>query len=79
MNLEKNLDYYIENQNELVQKYNGKYGVFYDAKFIQAFPVDIEALKFGIAQYVGGNFTVQKISPGKESYTATYHTRVRLA
>ena len=74
--LEKEFEYYIEHQDELVEKYNGKYIVIKDCKVIGAFNSDFEAVTETMKGHELGTFLVQKCEPGKESYTQTYHSRV---
>ena len=77
--LEREFKYYIEHQDELVEKYNGKFIVIKDCKVIGAFDSELEAIEKTAEQYELGTFLVQKCEPGSESYTQTYHSRVALA
>jgi len=74
--LEKEFEYYLENQAELVKKYNGKYIVIKNQQVIGVFESEIEAVEKTVANHELGTFLVQKCEPGKESYTQTYHSRV---
>jgi len=75
-NLKQNFYYYIENQNELVSKYNGKYLVIKDNEVKGAYDIISEALNFGKQVFGLGNFIIQKCGAGKENYTATFHTPI---
>jgi len=77
--LEREFKYYVEHQDELVEKYNGKFVVIKDCKVIAAFDSELEAIENTAEQYELGTFLVQKCEPGSESYTQTYHSRVALA
>ncbi len=77
--LEKEFNYYLEHQDELVEKYNGKFVVIKDCNVIGAFDSELEAINTTSEQYELGTFLVQKCEPGSESYTQTYHSRVALA
>lgn len=77
--LEKELNYYIENQDKLVEKYNGKYIVIKDCRVIGAFDSALEAIENTKQKHPLGTFIVQKCEPGKESYTQTFHSRVRFS
>ena len=74
--LEKEFDYYLQNQEELVNKYNGKHIVIKDCKVIGFYNSDIEAVEETAKNHELGTFLVQLCSPGNENYTQTYHSRV---
>ena len=77
--LEREFKYYVEHQDELVEKYNGKFIVIKDCNVIAAFDSELEAIEKTAEQYELGTFLVQKCEPGSGSYTQTYHSRVALA
>lgn len=72
----KEFDFYIKNQKDLVKKYNGKIIVIKDKKILGAYDSEIEALEETVKTEKLGSFIVQKVEPGEESYTQTYHSRV---
>jgi hypothetical protein len=72
-------DYYLEHQQELVQKYNGKVIVIKGQTVIGVFDSELEAVQKTSEQHELGTFLVQKCEPGRESYTQTYHSRVVFA
>ena len=74
--LEKEFNYYVEHQDELVKKHNGKYVVIRDSKVVGAFDTELEAIENSAEKYELGTFLVQKCEPGSASYTQTYHSRV---
>lgn len=74
--LKKELDFYISHQKELVKKYNGKYIVIKNKKVLGAYNSEIEAIEKTAKTEELGSFIVQKVSPGEEGYTETYHSRV---
>lgn len=74
--LKKELDYYIEHQDELVVQYDGKFIVIKDCKVIGAYNTALEAVENTKQKHQLGTFIVQKCEPGKESYTQTFHSRV---
>ena len=43
--LEKEFNYYLEHQNELVEKYNGKFVVIKDRNVVGAFDSELEAIE----------------------------------
>lgn len=74
--LEKEFNFYLQNQDKLVEKYNGKYIVIKNNDIIGVFDSEFEAIKETSKRYELGTFLVQKCEPGKDSYTQTYHSRV---
>lgn len=74
--LEKEFDYYLQHQKELVRKYNGKILVIKGQTVIGIFDSELEAVQKTSETHELGTFLVQKCEPGKESYTQTYHSRV---
>jgi len=77
--LEKEFNYYLEYQDELVKKYNGKFIVIKNCEVIGAFDSELEAVEKTAEKHELGTFLVQKCEPGSESYTQTYHSRVSFA
>ena len=77
--LEKEFTFYLEHQDELVEKYNGRFIVIKDCKVIGVFDSELEAVEKTAEKYELGTFLVQKCEPGIESYTQTYHSRVALS
>ena len=77
--LEKEFNYYLEHQEKLVEKYNGKYIVIKNFSVIGSFDTEIEAIEKTIKEHKLGTFLVQKCESGSESYTQTYHSRVNFA
>jgi ABC-type phosphate/phosphonate transport system ATPase subunit len=74
--LEKEFEYYIAHQAELVQQYNGKIIVIKDQKVIGAFDNEIEAINETSKVHPVGTFLVHKCEPGEQNYTMTFHSRV---
>lgn len=74
--LEKEFQYYLDNQDELVTKYNGRFIVIKDQKVIADFDDLAKAVEETSKTYDIGTFLVQKCSPGQEDYSATFHSRV---
>lgn len=74
--LEKEFKYYIENQNELVKKYLGKFVVIKDNEVIGYYNTQAEAYNESIKTHNIGTFLIQHCMPGTENYTQTFHSRV---
>ncbi len=76
--LEKEFKYYLDNQAELLKKYEGRYIVIKNQKVIGDYGSDIDALTETRKDHEVGSFLIQKCTPGKDDYTETYHSRVIL-
>jgi 3-methyladenine DNA glycosylase AlkD len=74
--LEREFDYFLANQEELVRKYQGKFVVIKDQQVIGTYNSELEALKETTKTHELGTFLVQRAEPGSESYTQVYHSRV---
>lgn len=77
--LEKEFDFYLDHQAELVEKFNGKFIVIKDGQVLGAYSSDLEAIEKTSKDHELGTFIVQYCNPGKESYTANFHSRVVFA
>ncbi|MEW6235741.1 MAG: hypothetical protein AB1656_10175 [Candidatus Omnitrophota bacterium] len=77
--LEKEFEYYLQHQDELVKQYNGKFVVIKGEEVLGAYNSEIEALRETTKTTELGTFLVQKCEPGSESYTQVYHSRVAFA
>ncbi len=77
--LEKEFNYYLEHQDELIKEYNGKFIVIKDDTVIGEYESELEAVEEASKRHELGTFLVQKCVPGSESYTHTYHSRVMFA
>lgn len=74
--LEKEFNYYLGHQKELIEKYKGKFIVIKGDAVIGVYESELEAVKKTSEQHELGTFLVQKCEPGSENYTYTYHSRV---
>ncbi|MDD5712506.1 MAG: hypothetical protein PHY31_07105 [Smithellaceae bacterium] len=74
--LSKEFEYYLDHQDELVEKYNGKVIVIKDQSVIGQYESEIEAVTETSKNHKLGTFLVQKVQPGENGYTQTYHSRV---
>jgi len=77
--LDQEFQYYIDHQEELVNKYNGKVLVIIGENVAGVYNTEIEAYLDCIKKHELGTFLIQQCSPGKESYTQTFHTRAIFA
>ena len=75
-NLQKQLEYFKANQDELVRKYEGKFLVIKDQEVKGVYDTEIEAYADAKKKFELGTFLIQQALPGQESYTQTFHSRV---
>lgn len=68
-------EYYLAHQDELVEKYNGKYLVIAENGVICPFDPesDGEAYYYGKEHFGLGNFILQLCTPGPDAYTFANH------
>ena len=76
--LENEFHYYIENQAQLSEKYEGKVLVIRDQNVIGVYDSEGEALKKTVVDQELGSFLIQTCSPDPNSVVSTFHSRVRL-
>lgn len=76
--LEKEFQFYLDNQDELVKKYNGKFIVIKNLEVIGEYDAEIDAIEDMKEKHELGTFIIQKCESGDTSYTQTYHSRVAL-
>jgi hypothetical protein len=74
--LEVEFRYYLEHQDELVKKYDGRFVVIKDKQVIGVFDSELEAIEKTSEKHDLGTFLVQKCESGSGGYTQTYHSRV---
>ena len=74
--LQKEFEYYLSHQAELVAQYNGKFVVIKNCAVIGAYDNEITAITETQKAHALGTFLVQKVSPGSTAYTQTFHSRV---
>lgn len=74
--LEKEFQYYLDNQETLVKLYSGKYIVIVGEKVVGAYDSKQEAYDKSSEEMALGTFLIQHCLPGKSSHTQTYHSRV---
>lgn len=64
------LEFYKKNQDSLVKKYNGKTLVLRNEDILEVCDAYGEAYEIAVEKYGEGNFTLQEVYPGQESFTA---------
>ena len=74
--LEKEFKYYLDNQEELLKKFSGRFIVIKGEEVLGDYDSEVEALLESRKKHEVGTFLIQKCTPGEEDYTETYHSRV---
>lgn len=77
--LKQNFEYFISHHDELVKLYNGKFVVIKDERVIGNYDDEMEAINETQKEHPLGTFLVQLCTPGEQSYTQTFHSRVAFA
>ena len=74
--LEQEFKYYLDNQEELVAKYEAKYLVIIGQEIVGVYDSDEEAYFDCEQKYESGTFLIQFCESGDSSYTHSFHSRV---
>lgn len=67
--IDKYFQYYLDHQDEFVEKYNGKVLLMIDYKVVKTFDTEKEAHEYSEKYYKSKMCLVQKCSPGDEDTT----------
>lgn len=70
--------YYLDNMNDIVREFGGKYIVIKERKVIGAYKDALEAFNETSKIHEPGTFLVQLASTDKSAYSSTYHSRVNV-
>jgi len=74
--LQPEFEYFLAHRAELERAYNGKVVVIKNATVVGAYGSETEAVTEGAKQFELGTFLVQKIAPGADGSSQTFHSRV---
>jgi hypothetical protein len=77
--LEKNYQYYIEHESELIKKYNGRYLAIKDCSIVGDYASELLAYNASIKKYELGTFLIQYCTSNKEQNNQLFHSRVIFA
>ncbi|MBR5216547.1 MAG: hypothetical protein IKV80_10055 [Bacteroidales bacterium] len=78
MDINKEYKYYIDNQKELVKKYNNRVLVIVNQNVVGDYDNEEQAYFASKDKYGLGNFLIQKCTENEKGYEATYTSRVRM-
>jgi hypothetical protein len=74
----KELEFYIQHQTELVQKYCGRYLVIVGQEVVGDFATRHEAYWASQEKFQLGTFLIQLCMPGEDNYIKTFHHHVKV-
>ena len=74
--LQKEFDFYLAHQDELVGKYDGKCIVIKDDEVLGEYDDELTAVTETQKYHELGTFLVQRVSQGDTAYSQTFHSRV---
>ncbi len=74
--LTQEFDYFIEHQEELAEKYKGKYIVIHEGEVVGAYDSALEATNAARKKFQLGEFLVQLARVGTDAITQSYYSRV---
>ena len=74
--LKEEFDYYLAHQDEIVRQYNGQVVAIKGHTVLGAYPTELAAVTEMEKTHQPGTFLLQRVSPGPEAYTVTFHSRV---
>ncbi len=77
--LEREFQYFIDNQAELVAKYHKKYLVIKGDAVIGVYDTEADAYFETELKEELGTFLIQYCEAGQKAYSQTFHTRVHFA
>ena len=73
--LQPEFEFYLSNQDELVEEYDGKYIVIKNESVLGAYDDELTAISETQKAHELGTFLVQKVSTGDAEYSQTFHSR----
>jgi hypothetical protein len=74
--IEKEFKWYLENQSQLIEKYNGKFLIIQNNSIIGDYDTEEDAVFDAQKKYEQGTYIIQFCSPGDDAYTQHFHSRV---
>ena len=77
--LDKEFKYYLDNQDKLVEKYNGRYLVIVGEEVVGDYGSHLEAVLESKKKYKMGTFLTQLCTPGDEAYTVRFYSPIVFA
>ena len=76
--LQTEFEYYLAHQDDLVEKYSGKFIVIKGGEVLGAYDDELTAINKTKQVHKPGTFLVQFVSPGDAAYTQVFHSQVAI-
>ena len=76
--LHREFEFYLANQDAIVEQYDGKVVVIRNCEVLGAYDSELAAVEATRMDHALGTFLVQRVSAGDGAYTATFNSRVAL-
>ena len=76
--LEKELDYYLQNQSGLLRQYADRFLIIKDCEVKGHFGSSSEAYIWAASNFEVGSFQLQHCTPGASSHTKSFRTIITL-
>lgn len=73
--LQKDFEFYVAHQAEMVEKYDGKYIAIKDGEVLGVYDDELAAVTETEKTHELGTFLVQRVSEGDDEYSQTFHSR----
>ncbi len=74
--LEKEFEFYLANQDEMVRKYDGKVVVIKNGEILGVYESELDAFTTTSKVHEEGTFMIQRVSEGERDYAASFSSRV---
>ena len=74
--LDKNFKYYLDHQEEILKKFEGKVVIIKDEAVINNFDNYNDAYFYAKSYLEEGTYILQRCSSGNQDYSQTFHSRV---
>ncbi len=76
--LDHEFRFYLDNQNAMVEKYDGKVVAIKGGVVLGVYDSYLIALTETAKDYEEGTFLLQRVSEGEKDYATTFHSRVAI-
>ncbi len=74
--LSEEFEFFIQNQDQLVRRYEGQYIVIKNQEVIGSYPSEWKAYTEAIKTHTLGTFLIQKCEPGPSAYMVRLHPQI---
>ena len=74
VSLQREFEFYLANQDEMVKQYDGKVIVLKNDEVLGVYDSELSAFTEVVKQHERGTFMIQRVSEGNEAYTAIFST-----